>query len=103
MATAGTYLKFPLFQTVETLTYLTNLLLELAESYDWRLEAWAVFPNHYHFMGESEKDGNLKGFIRELHAKSAMEINQMEAHGEERCGFNIGNCELRFIGRFWLD
>ena len=78
MVTAGTYLKFPIFQTPESLTYLTNLLLELAESHDWRLEAWAIFPNHYHFLGESEKDGSLKGFVREFHSKSAMEINQLD-------------------------
>ena len=34
MVTAGTYLKLALFQTPATLTYLTNLLLELAESHD---------------------------------------------------------------------
>ena len=74
MVTAGTYLKVPIFQTPDALTYLTNLLLELAETHTWRLEAWAIFPNHYHFLGESEKEGNLKGLIREFHSKSAMEI-----------------------------
>jgi len=100
MVTAGTYLKLPLFQTRETLTYLTNLLLELAESYNWRLQAWAVFPNHYHFMGESEKDGTLKGFIREFHSKSAMEINQMDGTRGRKVWFQYWESQITFHRSF---
>ena len=100
MVTAGTYLKLPLFQTRETLTYLTNLLLELAESYNWRLQAWAVFPNHYHFMGESEKDGTLKGFIREFHSKSAMEINQMDGARGRKVWFQYWESRVTFHRSF---
>ena len=100
MVTAGTYLKFPIFQTAETLTYLTNLLLELAESHNWRLEAWAVFPNHYHFLGESEKDGNLKGFIQEFHSKSAMEINQLDGARGRKVWFQYWESQITFHRSF---
>ena len=100
MVTAGTYLKLPLFQDPEALTYLTNLLLELAESYGWKLEAWAVFPNHYHFLGESEKDGNLKGFMREFHSKSAMEINQMDGARGRKVWFQYWESRVTFHRSF---
>ncbi|HTB92722.1 MAG TPA: transposase [Candidatus Sulfotelmatobacter sp.] len=100
MVTAGTYLKLPVFQTSEALTFLTNLLLELAESYDWRLEAWAVFPNHYHFLGESQKDDNLKGLIRELHSKSAMEINQLDGIRARKVWFQYWESRVTFHKSF---
>jgi len=53
MVTAGTYLKQPIFRGAQRLECLCDLLLELAEKYGWDLQAWAVFPNHYHFVALS--------------------------------------------------
>jgi len=100
MVTAGTYQKFPVFQTAESLTFLTNLLPELAESHGWKLEAWAVFPNHYHFLGESDKDGILKGFIREFHSKSAMEINQLDGTHGRKVWFQYWESQITFHRSF---
>ena len=100
MVTAGTYLKVPIFQTPDALTYLTNLLLELAETHTWRLEAWAIFPNHYHFLGESEKEGNLKGLIREFHSKSAMEINQLDGVRGRKVWFQYWESQITFHRSF---
>jgi len=62
------------------LNFLHNLLLELAEKYGWRLEAWAIFANHYHFIANSPEDpSNLNKFITHLHANSARELNRL--HG----------------------
>jgi putative transposase len=53
IVTAGTYGKIHHFHGESRLTYLHDSLLESAEALGWRLEAWAVFPNHYHFVGTS--------------------------------------------------
>lgn len=79
MVTAGTYLKQPIFTDADALTKLTNLLLELADIYRWNMQAWAVFPNHYHFLGAPERPANLKHFIRAFHSESATHINR--SHG----------------------
>jgi putative transposase len=50
MVTAGTYRKTPFFSSPGRLSFLCDALLQLAELYRWRLQAWAVFPNHYHFI-----------------------------------------------------
>ena len=100
MVTAGTYLKLPLFRTPETLTFLTNLLLDMAELHAWRLEAWAVFPNHYHFLGQSEKDGALKGFIREFHSKSAIEINLLDGVQGRKVWFQYWESRITFHRSF---
>src|SRR5690242_17577968 len=76
IVTSGTYRKQLFFNTPSRLTRLTNLLLELAAKQEWRLHAWAVFPNHYHFVGESKDPNNLKEFVQELHSRSAKAINR---------------------------
>src|SRR5690348_15172951 len=73
--TAGTYGKDPLFDSSERLTYVTNALMTLTEEYGWSLEAWAVFPNHYHFVGASKNPNTLRRLIQYLHSISAKFIN----------------------------
>jgi putative transposase len=78
MVTAGTYGKEPLFHSSERLNYLTNALMTLAGEYGWRLQAWAVFSNHYHFIGESEKPTTLRRLIQYLHSISAKRLNLLD-------------------------
>ena len=57
---------------------LHSALLTIANRHDWRLEAWAVFPNHYHFVAVSPSDpSSLKGFLQELHSRTAIALNRV--------------------------
>ncbi|HEV2224220.1 MAG TPA: transposase, partial [Candidatus Acidoferrales bacterium] len=77
MVTAGTYQKQPFFSSAKRLTYLHDSLLHFAARYGWRLEAWTVFPNHYHFIAISpKKAATLPRFISHLHTFTAKEINR---------------------------
>src|SRR5438874_1883888 len=79
MVTAGTYGKVHFFGTPERLTMLHDLLLELAGRYEWLLQAWAVFPNHYHFVALAPaKATMLTDFTRHLHSESARKINALD-------------------------
>jgi REP-associated tyrosine transposase len=53
MVTAGTYKKEHLFRGPKRLDVLHRGLLAVAQEFGWQLEAWAVFSNHYHFVGHS--------------------------------------------------
>ncbi len=53
MVTAGTYRKQPFFAAPDRLDYLCDSLLNFCEKFGWQLQAWAVFPNHYHFVAAS--------------------------------------------------
>jgi putative transposase len=75
IVTAGTYKRAHHFHDAERLTYFTKTLLALAGKYGWELEAWAVFSNHYHFVGVSGQPGTLRRLVRHLHSVSAKEIN----------------------------
>ncbi len=79
MVTAGTYQKAHFFQATNSLDFLRDQLLELAEKYDWNLQAWAVFSNHYHFVALAPADANtLKAFTQHLHSVTAREINRQD-------------------------
>ncbi len=76
IVTGATSEKRLLFKTEEELDLLHDLLLELADHYQWKLQAWAVFPNHYHFVGyTADHPSSLQKFVQHLHANSARKLN----------------------------
>ena len=84
--TAGTYRKQHHFREAKRLNVLHRGLLTVARDFGWHLEAWAVFSNHYHFIGHSPDEGaesfpKMLGF---LHEKTAKWINRLDdAAGRE--------------------
>ncbi len=82
MVTGSTLYKEHYFRNPEDLDFLQNLLFELAEKYQWRLEAWSLFSNHYHLIAQSPKDPTtLKKFITHLHGSLARTINNKQQSG----------------------
>ncbi|MCC5841655.1 MAG: transposase [Opitutales bacterium] len=84
IVTVGTYGKVPVFKGNARLSALQKGLLKYAGLYGWHLEAWAIFPNHYHFVGHSpSKEGggaaSLSTFIADFHKKSATWVNDLDA------------------------
>jgi putative transposase len=74
--TASTLHKDRLYREAEELAHLEELLLTLAIEFEWQLEAWAVFQNHYHFVGRSPEGGsNLNKFCGKLHGQASRYIN----------------------------
>ena len=72
MVTAATLHKEHLFADAAKLTLLEHDLLSLAKKYQWQLEAWAVFTNHYHFVARrNDESASLKKLLTHLHADSA--------------------------------
>jgi len=77
--TGSTYHKQKLFDTPEKLTLLENVLLETLLEMDWQIQAWAVFPNHYHFVGLSPETGlGLEELTGKIHGNSARELNVLD-------------------------
>ncbi len=65
MVTGSTLDKVSYFRESQELDLLHDLLLDLAEQYEWKLEAWAVFANHYHFIAQSpDNPTSLGKFIK---------------------------------------
>ena len=97
IVTAATLDKQLLFLGRENLTLLENKLLSLAKAYNWNLQAWAVFANHYHFVGRNGVNpDNLGSFLKHLHADTARDLNRRDRRIGREVWFNFWDTKLTY-------
>jgi putative transposase len=97
MVTCGTYFKQHHFAGNKRMGFLCDTLLALATKYGWILQAWAAFPNHYHFVALSPTDpGNLPTFQGELHSQTSGAINQEDGAPGRRVWYQYWDTHLTF-------
>ena len=97
IVTAATLYKQHLFRDAESLDFLQAMLLAKAKEYDWRIEAWAVFSNHYHFVGQAMRDaGTLSPMIQSLHSETASWLNQKHQQPERQVWHNFWETKLTY-------
>src|SRR5262249_11471358 len=98
--TASTYLKFNYFRGAERMRVLHRGLLTVARDFGWRLEAWAVFSNHYHFLGHSPETAadasNLSDMLSVLHTKTSRWINRLDGAKGRQVWFNYRETRLTY-------
>ncbi len=59
--------------------FVLQTLLERAAHLDWRLQAWAILNNHYHFVAKAPKDAmTLRKLIRQFHSITAIQLNKWD-------------------------
>jgi putative transposase len=96
--TGATYQKANHFRSAMRLCVLHRGLLTVAAEFGWRLEAWAVFSNHYHFVAHSPADQNdaasLGPMLRELHVKTAGWINKLDKQPGRKVWYNFRETRL---------
>jgi putative transposase len=79
IVTAGTLHKEHWFRGSDRLDLLESAMLRVMKNSGWRLEAWAVFSNHYHFVANAEPGaGALQAAIKQLHGETSREVNRMD-------------------------
>ena len=79
IVTAATHEKEPYFNTPDKRTLLLRTLIAEGEKDGWLLEAWAVLPNHYHFVAQSPDDSaTLSKLIQAVHSKTAIALNRLD-------------------------
>lgn len=101
MVTAATLYKEHLFCGRERLDLLETQLLSMAKKYNWQLEAWSVFPNHYHFVARSQPESaNLRKFITHLHADTARELNRKDKEVGRLVWFNFWETRLTYLNSY---
>ncbi len=104
MVTAGTMGKEPLFAGSERLRALHLGLLKYAARFGWQLEAWAVFPNHYHFVGRSpsavDDASSLVDFVREFHSRSARWLNGVDGVRGRKVWHNYWDSRITHEGSY---
>jgi len=97
IVTAATLHTEHLFAGADKLDLLETELLSLAPRYHWQLQAWAVFSNHYHFVGRSgEDEPRLKQFLSHLHSNTARALNRMDQLAGRSVCFNFWDTKLTY-------
>jgi putative transposase len=97
IVTAGTYQKKPVFRSRARLTFLCEMLLQTATAHEWALQAWAVFPNHYHFVAVSPgKAEGLPALIGHLHRLAAAKVNLEDGCPGRQIWFQYWESHLTF-------
>jgi putative transposase len=91
MVTASTYQRRRILNTVDILDAVTHLLLDTAEKFGWRIRAWAVLSNHYHFLaGSPEGTGHsLREWLKDFHRRAATEVNRLAGCAGRRVWMNF--------------
>jgi len=97
MVTGATVHKEHIFTNAEKLALLESELLQLAKVYQWQLEAWAVFVNHYHFVARGcSEEKSLKKFLRHLHSNTSRKVNSIDDSAGRRVWYNFWDKKLTF-------
>ncbi len=97
MVTAGTLAKAPHFRGKERLSVLRDELLACAEEFGWCLHAWALFPNHYHFVAQSPEDPTtLRRFLGKLHMRTAKAVNVLDECQGRKVWFQFWDTRLSY-------
>ena len=96
--TAGTYEKAHHFRSGLRLGVLHPGLLTVTRDFGWRLEAWAVFSNHYHFIGHSPEQApdaaNLSDMLSVLHVETARWVNRLDTTPNRSVWYNYRETRL---------
>lgn len=83
------------FRTSERLEVLQRGLLSVCHDQGWRLEAWSVFSNHYHFVAESPGTAeSLPSMLGLLHSRTATWINRLDNTAGRQVWFNYWETQL---------
>jgi REP-associated tyrosine transposase len=97
IVTASTYERKLLYLENEHLDFLTNELHRKALKFEWRLDAWAVFPNHYHFIAHPlGNPKSMPAFIKEFHGSTAHHLNKIENKQGRRVWCQYWDTQLTF-------
>ena len=97
MVTAGTLDKIPHFHDDQRLEILHDLLLKSAEEDGWELLAWAVFDNHYHFVGVSPgAESAAKRLCSKVHTLSAIELNRLDGTPGRRVWYRSWDTRISY-------
>jgi putative transposase len=100
LVTAGTYFKAHHFRAGERLDALQHELLTVVREFSWDLEAWAIFSNHYHFVGHSppasEGASTLSRMLGELHRRTAKWLNQLDKTPTRKVWHNFWDTKLTY-------
>jgi putative transposase len=76
MVTSATYHKERLFSGETRLAFLQEQIFRHCEDLSWNLQAWAVFPNHFHVIAAASDFSQLKRLLKRIHGSTGAYVNR---------------------------
>jgi putative transposase len=99
--TGATLYKRHFYKTPAALDLLQELLFTLAKRFFCDLQAWALFPNHYHLVLSADAGEVVRALVARFHSDAAVAINRHEGVSGRRVWFQFRDTELTYE-RSWL-
>ena len=97
MVTGATMYKEHFFAGRNKLQLLEGSLLTLSKQYDWQLEAWAAFANHYHLVARGNGNSeNLRVFLKHFHSETARQVNKLDGSSGRQVWYNFWDTKLTY-------
>lgn len=89
IVTAGTSQKRHFFDTEEKLDLLLAAIFDVSQEQGWDFQAWAVFSNHYHIVGQAPKtEDPVRDLISRVHGRTSRALNAMDGVRGRKVWFN---------------
>jgi putative transposase len=82
--------------STERLDFFLESLFDRANEFDWNLRAWAVLPNHYHFVATSLQPATLRKFLGKLHMQTAKQLNLWDNTPGRKVWFQFWESHITF-------
>ena len=86
--TGATYGRKHIFCSRDRLNSLRSRLFVQAEKHECWLQAWSLFPNHYHLVASADGE-QLHAMLSRLHSESAIEMNQIDETAGRKVWFSF--------------
>jgi putative transposase len=97
MVTGATLYMEHFFKGRDRLDILEGTLLTLSMRYEWQLEAWAAFANHYHIVARGNGTSQDLGiFLNHLHSETARKLNELDYKSGRQVWYNFWETKLTF-------
>lgn len=94
--TAATYQKEHRFKSTEKLRLLQSVIFETCQEFEFQLQAWAIFPNHYHLIGFNPIYKGVLKMTQKIHSVSARELNRLDDTVGRQIWYFMRNKQLTF-------
>lgn len=96
MVTGATLYKEQFLDSDAKRANFCETLLERAKDLNWSMKAWAIMPNHYHFIAQSPENAiSLKILIQGIHSINAKLVNQIDQTPGRRVWYNYWDTCIR--------
>jgi putative transposase len=98
MVTASTYRKQHHLSSRKRLRFFCERFFEGAGKHGWKLQAWAILANHYHFVALSPAEGkhSLVNWLGDLHRETAVFLNKLDGTPGRKVWHNYFDTPLTY-------